>query len=100
MRTQRHARRVSWPCGEFLQETLKSLKAGGGIDLAESQSNWLKSREELCPLFDNIDPGMYLGGSDCKHFAVTVTGIRFKEAKTAIAFLRSRSLPALSKCAS
>jgi hypothetical protein len=49
---------------EFLQETLKSLKAGGGIDLAESQSNWLKSREELCPLFDNIDPGMYLGGSD------------------------------------
>jgi hypothetical protein len=49
---------------EFLLDALKSLKAGGGIDLTESQSNWLKSREELCPLFDNIDPGMYLGASD------------------------------------
>jgi lysozyme inhibitor LprI len=49
---------------EFLQETVKGLKSSGGPDLAEAQSNWLKSREEMCPLFDNIDPGMYLGGSE------------------------------------
>ncbi len=35
----------------------------------------------------------------CKSFAVTMAGIHFKDATTAIAFLRSRSLPALMKCA-
>jgi hypothetical protein len=49
---------------ELLQQTMKGLKSSGGPDLAESQSNWLKSREAMCPLFDNIDPGMYLGGSE------------------------------------
>jgi uncharacterized protein YecT (DUF1311 family) len=32
--------------------------------IADAQSNWLKSRDGLCLRFDNIDPGMYLGGSD------------------------------------
>jgi lysozyme inhibitor LprI len=32
--------------------------------IADAQSNWLKSRDGLCLGFDNIDPGMYLGGSD------------------------------------
>jgi uncharacterized protein YecT (DUF1311 family) len=32
--------------------------------IADVQSNWLKSRDGLCPGFDNIDPGMYLGESD------------------------------------
>jgi uncharacterized protein YecT (DUF1311 family) len=32
--------------------------------IADAQSNWLKSRDGLCLRFDNIDPGMYLGGND------------------------------------
>lgn len=49
-----------------LQATLKGLKIHSSLD-AEVQSNWLKSREGLCSLFDIIDPGMYrVGSDDCR----------------------------------
>lgn len=46
----------------------KSLRATlKGLNMSEAQSNWLKSREGLCSLFDVIDPGMYrVGGADCR----------------------------------
>jgi len=46
----------------------KSLRATlKGLNMSEEQSNWLKSREGLCSLFDVIDPGMYrVGGADCR----------------------------------
>ena len=47
-----------------LQGTLKGLKVHSVLDLSEVQSNWLKSREGLCSLFDIIDPGVYGVGSD------------------------------------
>jgi uncharacterized protein YecT (DUF1311 family) len=48
-----------------LQATLKDLKVL--LDLSEEQSNWLKSREGLCSLFDIIDPGTYrVGSDDCR----------------------------------
>jgi hypothetical protein len=53
---------------EFLRDSLKNVNASGPPDVravvAESQSTWLKSRELLCSLFDKVDPGMYIGGSD------------------------------------
>jgi len=53
---------------EFLRDSLKNLNASSPPDVravvAESQSTWLKSRELLCSLFDKVDPGMYIGGSD------------------------------------
>jgi uncharacterized protein YecT (DUF1311 family) len=49
-----------------LQATLKGLKVHSSLD-SEVQSNWLKSREGLCSVFDIIDPGMYRAGSvDCR----------------------------------
>lgn len=32
--------------------------------LAEAQKSWLASREKLCALFNDLDPGANLGGSD------------------------------------
>ncbi len=32
--------------------------------IEQTQQSWNLSREKLCPIFDSIDPGMALGGSD------------------------------------
>jgi uncharacterized protein YecT (DUF1311 family) len=52
---------------ERLQASLKSVNASFPalqLAIADAQSNWLKSLEGLCPDFDDIDPGMYVGGSE------------------------------------
>ena len=53
---------------ELLQASLKIVNASSPpavrTAVAEAQSNWLKSRESLCPIFDNLDPGMSIGGAN------------------------------------
>ena len=53
---------------ERLQAALKQASAGGppgaAAALTETQASWAKSRESLCPVFNKIDQGMYLGGAD------------------------------------
>lgn len=53
---------------ELLQASLAVVNASGSpavcTAVAEAQSNWLKSRESVCPIFDNVDPGMYSGGAN------------------------------------
>jgi hypothetical protein len=51
-----------------LGAAVKTVKAGGFAAIAKSVSNarksWLASREALCPVFDKIDPGKFLGGTN------------------------------------
>lgn len=53
---------------ERLEAALKKASANGSPAfrpaLAEAQKTWAASREKLCPLFDGLDPGVSLGGSD------------------------------------
>jgi hypothetical protein len=53
---------------EFLEASLKIVNTSSPpavrTAVAEAQSNWLKSRESLCPFFDDVDPGMYIGGAN------------------------------------
>ena len=53
---------------ELLQASLKTVNASGPpairTAVVEAQSNWLKSREGLCPVFDGVDPGMGVGGAN------------------------------------
>jgi Lysozyme inhibitor LprI len=62
----------------LLTEAIDLVKKGKfqNIDsiLNESQQSWNSSREKLCPNFDNVDPGMALGGSD--YCRVVETGAR------------------------
>ncbi len=55
--------------GGFEQVTVAARKA---------QQAWMASREQICRAFDNVDPGMALGGSDyCRILARPVASSRF-----------------------
>jgi uncharacterized protein YecT (DUF1311 family) len=64
---------------ELMQRAIN--EAGKGADapikaaLAESQKSWAQSRERLCPLFDNLDPGVSLGGPDYCRLQETATRV-------------------------
>jgi len=57
---------VVW--GERLEAAIEKASASGPPAvrpaLAEAQKTWLASREKLCALFNDLDPGANLGGSD------------------------------------
>ncbi|WP_025032983.1 lysozyme inhibitor LprI family protein [Bradyrhizobium sp. DOA9] len=48
-------------------EALKKAQAGGFADaikaVNDSQKTFAASRDRLCAVFDNVDPGMYRGGA-------------------------------------
>ncbi|MDA9547324.1 hypothetical protein ACM43_23350 [Bradyrhizobium sp. CCBAU 45321] len=48
-------------------EALKKVQAGGFADaikaVNDSQKTFAASRDRLCAVFDNVDPGMYRGGA-------------------------------------
>jgi hypothetical protein len=51
---------------ELLRIALSRMKAGGKevvAAVAAAQKTWSQSLGRLCPLFDNLDPGMSLGGA-------------------------------------
>jgi hypothetical protein len=51
----------------LLRIALTRLKPGGRAvesAVAASQKSWTQSLDRLCPLFDNLDPGMSVGGAD------------------------------------
>ena len=56
--------------GDVRVERVASLKAtdSGGRDIkvpvAQSQKSWRDAREKFCPVFDKIDPGMFVGGAN------------------------------------
>lgn len=51
-------------------QLVASLKAtdSGGKDIktpvAQSQKSWRDARDKFCPVFDKIDPGMFVGGAN------------------------------------
>lgn len=51
-----------------LQNATKVIgKSGGGKMLSAvnaAQASWTSSRDTLCPLFDNLDPGITLGADE------------------------------------
>jgi Lysozyme inhibitor LprI len=52
---------------EQLADALKATGAGGRDitgPVAQAQKTWRESRDKLCPIFDKIDPGMFVGGSN------------------------------------
>ena len=53
---------------ERLKAALDKASAAGPpavrAALAETQKSWLTSRDKLCALFNDLDPGVNLGGSD------------------------------------
>lgn len=52
----------------LLGEALKRVGTGGFNDVqkavAGAQKSWAASRDQLCPVFDKIEPGMYHGGAN------------------------------------
>jgi hypothetical protein len=52
---------------ELMQAAVKKVQRGGFKDIsqpvADAQKSWAASRDKLCPVFDKIEPGMYVGGS-------------------------------------
>jgi hypothetical protein len=53
---------------ERMQTALKTVNRNGfpgfHTTLVTAQKEWLISREKLCSLFRNLDPGVNMGGSD------------------------------------
>lgn len=53
---------------EELKTALKAVTAGGFKEIiaavAQAQKSWRESREKLCPTFDKIEPGMFVGGAN------------------------------------
>jgi hypothetical protein len=51
----------------LLDDALKRIANGGFADVTKAvtaaQKTWATSRDQLCPVFDKIEPGMYLGGA-------------------------------------
>jgi uncharacterized protein YecT (DUF1311 family) len=51
----------------LLDDALKRIAKGGFPDITKAvtaaQKTWAASRDQLCPVFDKIEPGMYLGGT-------------------------------------
>jgi len=51
----------------LLDDALKRITKGGFADITKAvtaaQKTWAASRDQLCPVFDKIEPGMYLGGA-------------------------------------
>ena len=51
----------------LLDDALKRITKGGFADTTKAvtaaQKTWAASRDQLCPVFDKIEPGMYLGGA-------------------------------------
>lgn len=51
----------------LLDDALKRVASGGFAEttkaVAAAQKTWAASRDQLCPVFDKIEPGMYLGGA-------------------------------------
>jgi len=51
----------------LLDDALKRIAKGGFADVTKAvtaaQKTWAASRDQLCPVFDKIEPGMYLGGA-------------------------------------
>ena len=51
-----------------LQNSLKIIGRNGGAKMLSSvtvaQTNWTSSRDTLCPLFNNLDPGASLGADE------------------------------------
>ena len=51
----------------LLDDALKCIAKGGFPDITKAvttaQKTWAASRDQLCPVFDKIEPGMYLGGA-------------------------------------
>lgn len=52
----------------LLDDALKRVGKGGFSDVqkavAGAQKSWASSRDQLCPMFDKIEPGMYHGGAN------------------------------------
>lgn len=51
----------------LLDDALKRIAKGGFADITKAvtaaQKSWAASRDQLCPVFDKVEPGMYLGGA-------------------------------------
>jgi hypothetical protein len=51
----------------LLDDALKRITKGGFPELVKAvtaaQKSWAASRDQLCPVYDKIEPGMYLGGA-------------------------------------
>jgi hypothetical protein len=51
----------------LLDDALKRIAKGGFPEVSKAvgaaQKSWAASRDQFCPVFDKIDPGMYLGGA-------------------------------------
>jgi|SRR5579862_2245638 len=51
-----------------MQKTVKAVKDHGGPKIAAAvtaaQNSWAASRDKLCPVFENLDPGVSLGAGD------------------------------------
>jgi hypothetical protein len=51
----------------LLDGALKRVTQGGFPEIVKAvgaaQKTWAASRDQLCPVFDKIEPGMYLGGA-------------------------------------
>ncbi len=58
-----------------LQNAARLASKGGGkaiaTAMAASRKSWSDSLTRLCPLFDNLDPGMSLGGANYCHLQET-----------------------------
>lgn len=56
---------VAWT--PLLDDALKRIAKGGFAETTKAvtaaQKTWAASRDQLCPVFDKIEPGMYLGGA-------------------------------------
>ena len=52
----------------LLDDALKRVRKGGFSDVQKAvtaaQKSWAASRDQLCPVFDKIEPGMYHGGAN------------------------------------
>jgi hypothetical protein len=52
---------------EQMASSLKATDSGGKdikAPVAQSQKTWRDAREKFCPVFDKIDPGMFVGGAN------------------------------------
>jgi hypothetical protein len=51
-----------------LRDSMLIIKKNGGSEMAASvtaaQKNWESSRDRLCPMFNGLDPGTFLGAGD------------------------------------
>jgi hypothetical protein len=52
----------------LLDDALKHVAKGGFAEttkaVTNAQKSWATSRDQLCPVFDKIEPGMYHGGAN------------------------------------